>query len=178
MTMGLFSRRNRSPVPQQIYGAVVAQARMPEFYSVLSIPDSVTGRFDMLTLHMFLLGHRLARENAPLARQLSQDVFDEFTDGLDDALRAIGIGDTSVPKRKQAMVRGYYAQIEEFSPPIDAKDWPLLAERFCHRFLAGEKRAEATRLADYCRRAVDLLAALELEKLLAGKLAWPETRDI
>jgi len=178
MIMGLFSRLRRSPVPQQIYGAVVAQARMPEFYTELSVPDSVTGRFDMLTLHMFLLGHRLAQENDPLARQLSQEVFDEFTDGLDDALRAIGIGDTSVPKRKQAMVRGYYAQIEEFSPPINAKDWHVLAERFSQRFLGGERLAEAMRLAGYCNRAVGLLSGIELNQILVGKLAWPATGDI
>jgi cytochrome b pre-mRNA-processing protein 3 len=174
MILNLFSSRKRNPVPQQLYGVVVAQARSPEFYRDFGIADSVTGRFDILALHLFLLSHRLSKEADPLARQLSQSVFDEFTCELDDALRALGIGDTSVPKRKQAMVKGFYAQIEEFAPAIDAGDWKLLAERLSARFYGGRAKAEAARLALYCRSVCETLGRSGLSELLEGRLSWPD----
>jgi cytochrome b pre-mRNA-processing protein 3 len=174
MILNFFQSSKAKPVPQQLYGAVVAQSRMPEFYRHFAIPDSVTGRFDMLSLHLFLFSHRLSREADPLARQLSQDVFDEFTTDLDDALRALGIGDTSVPKRKQAMVKGFYAQIEEFAPAIDTGNWSLLADRLSARFYAGAAKEEASRLADYCRSACEKLGRIELPALLEGRLSWPD----
>jgi cytochrome b pre-mRNA-processing protein 3 len=173
MILNLFSSRKHNPVPQQLYGAVVAQARLPAFYRDFGIPDNVTGRFDMLALHLFLFSHRLSREADAVARQLSQDVFDEFTRELDDALRALGIGDTSVPKRKQAMVKGFYAQIDEFAPAIDAGDWNLLAERLSGRFFGGGAKAEASLLAAYCRSACETLGRSGLSELLAGRLSWP-----
>jgi cytochrome b pre-mRNA-processing protein 3 len=151
----------------------VAQSRSPEFYRDFGIPDSVIGRFDMLAFHLFLLSHRLSREADPVASQLSQDVFDEFTRELDDALRALGIGDTSVPKRKQAMVKGFYAQIEEFAPAIDGGDWNRLAERVSERFYGGGSKGEAVRMAGYCRSVCEALGRCGLSELLAGKISWP-----
>ena len=122
MILRFLARSRPDPVPQQLYGAVVTQARKPVFYLSRDFPDTVTGRFDVLALHMFLFSRRLSAEGDPRAPSLSQDVFDAFTGGLDDALRSLGIGDTSVPKRKQAMVRGFYGQIDEFAPLVDAGD--------------------------------------------------------
>jgi cytochrome b pre-mRNA-processing protein 3 len=174
MILRLFARSKPDPVPQQLYGAVVAQARKPAFYLEHGFKDTVTGRFDVLALHMFLFSRRLSSESDPAAAPLSQEVFDTFTDGVDDALRALGIGDTSVPKRKQAMVRGFYAQIEEFAPPIDAGDVDGLARAVSKRFFSGANPGESTRIAAYMLESAGMLAAQDFGAISSGRLNWPD----
>lgn len=49
---------------EELYGAVVAQARDPAFYRALGVADSPEGRYEMIVLHLFLLLERL-RADAP-----------------------------------------------------------------------------------------------------------------
>ena len=67
MLRRLFSRSRPSPVPQELYGRLVTQARQAAFHEIAGVPDTVPGRFDMVCLHMFLLTRRLAAEDDPLA---------------------------------------------------------------------------------------------------------------
>ena len=97
----------------------MARARDPWFYDQVGIPDTVMGRFDMLALHVYLLARRFKGENTTESRSLSQKVFDLFVDDLDRALRELGVGDTTVPKRKKKMVRSFYGQIEDFDHHLD-----------------------------------------------------------
>jgi cytochrome b pre-mRNA-processing protein 3 len=173
LMLRMFARSRPDPVPQQLYGAVVAQARNPAFYVALKFADSVTGRFDVLALHMFLFSRRLAVESDPLAPTLSQEVFDAFTAGLDDALRALGIGDTSVPKRKQAMVKGFYAQIDEFAPLIEAGDAAPLAEAISARFHGGGEKDASAQLTSYMLQAAAALAGQDFGAICKGALSWP-----
>lgn len=177
-SLPLRRRRSVSEVPQQIYGGLVTQSRRPVFYMRYGVPDTVTGRFDLLCLHVFLLSHRLSTQAEPLARELSQEVFDAFIDDIDRALRELGIGDTTVPKRKKRLIRGFYAQIDEFSAPLDTGDAAGLAQRVGVRFFADAKSPAADLLADYMMRSHRALADLPLEALLAGRIAWPDPERV
>ncbi len=123
---------------------------------------------------MFLFSRRLSSEEDPRAAGLSQEVFDAFTDGIDDALRALGIGDTSVPKRKQAMVRGFYAQIEEFAPLMAKGDAAALGEAVSRRFFEGANQDESAAISAYMLEAADALAAQEFNAIGNGLLSWPQ----
>jgi cytochrome b pre-mRNA-processing protein 3 len=173
MILRMFRSTRTDAVPQQLYGAVVAQARNPGFYTALKFHDNVTGRFDVLALHMFLFSRRLSADGDPRAPALSQEVFDAFTAGLDDALRALGIGDTSVPKRKQAMVKGFYAQIEEFAPLMEKGDAVALARAVSARFHGGGEGDASLQLATYMLKASAALGGQDFESICGGALAWP-----
>ncbi len=118
----LFGKSRSHEVPQQLYGTVVTQARQPVFFTHYGFADSVTGRFDVLALHLYLFSRRLVREDTDTSQSLNQEVFDYFTADTDRALRELGVGDTSVPKRKKKMIRTFYALVEEFGPALDAAD--------------------------------------------------------
>ncbi|MDP6954163.1 MAG: ubiquinol-cytochrome C chaperone family protein, partial [Alphaproteobacteria bacterium] len=75
-----------------LYGALVAQARRPEFYADLGVPDTVDGRFDMIMLHLSLLLRRLRGDDEALA----QAVLDTTFDDMDRNLREMGAGDLGV----------------------------------------------------------------------------------
>ena len=175
-----FKRIPASDVPQELYGSVVAQARQPVFFTDYGFPDTVTGRFDLVTLHLFLFSRRMVREDKPVAQSLNQEVFDRFTDETDRALRELGVGDTSVPKRKKRMVHSFYAIVEEFSGPLDANDADALIAKITTRFNAADARGagqvefKSRALATYLFAAVDILDATRCDELLKGRLTWPD----
>jgi cytochrome b pre-mRNA-processing protein 3 len=71
------ARRERQRTIERLYGAIVAQARLPVFYTALAAPDTIEGRFDLLVLHVHLVYRRLA-ELGEDGRMLGQALFDRF----------------------------------------------------------------------------------------------------
>lgn len=127
----------------------------------------------MLTLHLLLFGHRLARESDDIARSLNQEVFDIFTQDLDRTLREMGVGDTSVPKRKKRLVRTYYGQLHSLAPALDADDRNLLRERLAERFFGDGADVTAVAFADYVSSASEMLRAQSLADICRGRVEWP-----
>ncbi|MCB1386880.1 MAG: ubiquinol-cytochrome C chaperone [Nitratireductor sp.] len=150
----------------------MSQAREPAFYERYGFADTVTGRFDCLALHLFLLSRRLVRADTQPARSLNQEVFDRFIDDIDRALRELGVGDTSVPKRKKKLVRGFYGMVADFSAPMDGNDRTALLRAVANRFECGEPAAEL--LADYVLSAARHLDWIDGERLLSGTIDWPQ----
>ena len=100
------------PVPQRdkiasLYGAIVAQARAPAFYSLYGVPDTVAGRLEMLMLHVFLVLRRL-RDESGTALQLGQGIFDHFCQDMDDSMREMGVGDLAVPRKMRRIGQAFY----------------------------------------------------------------------
>jgi hypothetical protein len=56
------------PRSDSVYAAIVALARQPWLYSQAGVPDTVSGRFDMIVLHLSLLIERLRRTGRSRAR--------------------------------------------------------------------------------------------------------------
>lgn len=175
----LFNRAPVRSIPHELYGAVMAQSRRPVFFSRLGVADTVVGRADILALHMVLLGRRLAGEDSPQARALNQEVFDIYVNDLDRALRELGVGDTSVPKRKKRLVHGYYGQLAAFVPAIDIGDRDRLISAVAERFYDGVTGAPAKHMANYAMRSASRLAGLSFSEISRGRLEWgdPEQTD-
>ncbi len=168
-----FSRSGKpSNVPDQIYGTVVARAHDPLFFTEFELPDTVMGRFEVLAMHVYMFSRRMKREGGSVAISLSQEVFDLFVADVERALRELGIGDTSVPKRKKSMVRSFYGQIEDFDSPLDDKDTELLVERINQRFHEGQNQSGSQLLADYVCKLDLELSAIDMKIIKAGKLDW------
>ena len=172
----LFGKRLEETIPESLYGAVMAQARNAVFFTEMGLPDTVMGRFDALALHVYLFTRRLAADNTSTSSSLSQEVFDLFVADLDRALRDLGVGDTTVPKRKKKMVRSFYGQIEDFDKPLQDGDITVLTERVEARYLK-ENPGSAKKLAQYMIDAAGKLADQSSEKLLSGLLEWPELSE-
>ena len=133
------------------------------------------GRFDMLALHAYLLARRLRSESNPDATDLSQEVFDLFVADVERALRELGVGDTTVPKRKKKMIRSFYGMIEDFDQPIDQNDIELLKDRVRTRFFEGTQDsdlADVTGLVDYILENAKNLENQSYADLGKGELNW------
>jgi cytochrome b pre-mRNA-processing protein 3 len=118
MILGAFRRGDHSRNIPALYGAIVAQARSPVFYTHYGVSDSVEGRFELIVLHLMLVLRRLgagrvvASERGPSlgpGSAVGQRLFDVFCRDLDDNLREMGVGDLPVPRRMRQSVRRFTA---------------------------------------------------------------------
>lgn len=170
--------QTENPVPQQLYGAVVTQSRKPIFFSKFGFEDTPMGRFDALSMHLFLFSRRLVREDTSLSTSLNQEVFDCYTADLDTALRALGVGDPTVPKRKKKMVRSFYGQIEDFAKSMDDADQASLELAVKKRYFEKVEKDRANEVANYMLQTSSLLDNQKMEQILKGKLNWLEDKIV
>lgn len=170
-------RRSRRLVVDALYGEIVASARRPRFYSEWQVPDTPLGRFEMLSLHLFLFLHRLHGEKGAL-RELAQEVTDHFFTDVDHSLRELGVGDMGVPKRIKKLARMFYGRLSAYGAAIDAADRAALAAAL-KRNIAPDRAAwkEAEALAAYVLDAHASLASEANEDLLAGKLRFAPFKE-
>ncbi len=154
------------------YGAIVTQARAPALYAALGVPDSVTGRFEMVVLHTVLLIDRLRREGEA-GTALGQRVFDDFCRDMDQSLRELGFGDFGVPKRMKKMGESFYGRAEAYGRTLGERT--ALAEAIARNvFPDSTTMASAGRLADYAMAAAAVLAQTPLASIGEGAIAFPD----
>ena len=121
MIFGLFRKSADSEAVYAVYSAIVAQSRRPVFYAQWGVPDTVTGRFDMISLHISLLFRRLRSERKDAAT-FSQAVFDLFFRDMDRSLREMGATDLGVPKKIQKMGNIFYGLLAHLNEAMDKGD--------------------------------------------------------
>src|SRR5262245_60972723 len=105
-------RTPRQATIDALYGTIVAQARLPEFYVAYGVPDTVEGRFELLVVHQALTARRLAREPATAA--LGPALFERFCRDLDHNLREMGVGDLTVPKKMQGFAEAFFGRARAY----------------------------------------------------------------
>jgi cytochrome b pre-mRNA-processing protein 3 len=169
----LFTRGHIESAAHDLYKAAVTQARQEGFYLSLDVPDSVDGRFDLLTLHVFLLLHRLG-EGGRQAKVLSQAVFDLMFTDMDGNLREMGVSDLAVGGRVKTMAKAFYGRIGAYEPGLQSEggDLSVLKEallRNLYRGVATDDRV-LTAMALYIRRENTALTAQSLKDLGDGKV--------
>ena len=168
----LFDFGRPSEQPEALHAALLAQARHPAFYEG-GVPDTFEGRFDLLLLHLVLLLGRLREDE--VTRALAQDVFDHFFREMDRALREMGVGDLSVPRRVHDMAEAFYGRARAYDAALGTPGNEALEAALDRNVFAGTGDREApARLARYVRAAVETLAAVPREDFLAGRLRFPD----
>jgi len=171
MILPLFRKTSRTDQVFAVYNAIVAQSRRSTFYAGWSVPDTLTGRFDVLSLHLSLVLRRL-RSDEKHARGFAQELLDLFFKDMDRSLREMGVGDLSVPKRIKKMGNLFYGLLNAVTQALDAGDNQALQD-VLGRNIYDEAPPEALEaLATYVDAAAAALAAQPLEGILAGKLEF------
>ena len=102
----------------QLYGAAVAAAREPYLYQTVGVPDTLDGRFDLVSLYAFLLIRRLTGEPEP-GPKLAQAVFDAMFSDMDINLREMGVGDLGVGRRVRAMWEAFHGRANAYSAAMN-----------------------------------------------------------
>lgn len=169
----LFRKRTDTEPVYAVYSAIVAQSRQPRFYADWQVPDTVTGRFDMISLHMALLFRRLRGEKDG-RKEFSQAVFDVFFKDMDRSLREMGVTDLGVPKKIQKMGNIFFGLLAAMSEAMDRNDKTALGEVLSRNIFDGANGAHVAALADYLLTQDGFLAGQEADKIIGGDVRFDE----
>ncbi len=137
------------------------------------MPDTPLGRFEMLSLHMFLFQHRMHKETGA-SWDLAQILIDDFFEDVDHSLRELGIGDMGIPKRMKKLAKMYYGRTAAYADALERGDREALTAALARNIRPeAESWPEAAKLADYVVGAVEMLAAQDSETIRAGSISYP-----
>ncbi|MFM8700779.1 MAG: ubiquinol-cytochrome C chaperone family protein [Hyphomicrobiales bacterium] len=163
-------RRNRDLV-EKLHATVMIEARQMAFFSDLGVPDTVEGRFDVLTLHLVLVVRRLNMLPSP-GPEIAQDLVDTAFRHFDSALREMGVGDVTVPKRMKALAEAFLGRAKAYEDALrrdvpDALTAAVLRNIYANR---AECAAFAGALGAYVRDAVMAYEGAELALFERGQI--------
>ena len=169
----LFRQRRPKIAGPLLYESAVAQARQPAFYTAFGVADTVEGRFELYSLHVILILHRLKGEGGEAA-ETAQVLFDVFLSALDNALREIGVGDLSVAKKMRKLGEAFYGRAKAYDASLSGEGDALdaLIGRTVLEDQAEPGRPES--LAAYVRHCAAALAGQPLHAVLEGRVEWPD----
>jgi cytochrome b pre-mRNA-processing protein 3 len=151
--------RERRQLAREHYRALSSRSRAPEFFTEFAVPDTIDGRFDLLTLHAWLVLARLKEQGAhDLAQSLTNAIFI----GFDEGLRDLGAGDMGIGKKVKKMADAFYGRLNAYGA---AKDEADMADTLLRNVYRGgpEHGDQARRLAHYVLQTQQKMAGLDLK---------------
>ena len=161
----------------RLYDAVVRQARAPEFYVLCGVPDTVAGRFDMVTLHAYVVLRRLKElggRGDQKGTHLAQAVFDRMFADFDQNLREMGVGDLAVGHRIKDLAKLFYGRLKAYDEATAGEAMGLAAALERNAFADGAPtQAQLASLAAYLRGAIAQSRSWSLETLAHAKIDFP-----
>ncbi len=168
----LFGTPAEAEVAKKLYATIVRQSRQPSFYSHLGVPDTLDGRFDLISLHVFLVLRRLKADHS-VTKALAQALFDTYFGDLDACLREMGAGDLGVAPRIKKMAQAFYGRMQAYDDAL-AKGHEALCAALCRNLYGtvavGDAKLSA--MANYLQAQVDRLASQTTEQIVKGRLEF------
>ena len=157
MIFNLFRKSTATDAAFEAYRSIVAQSRQEKFYADWGVPDTVTGRFDMISLHLGLVLRRLKGDS--VSRPFVQALVDLFFKDMDRSLRELGITDMGVPRRIEQMGKMFYGLTEVMDTALQSGQVAPV-EAVLVKNVYGSAHPGAAHLASYLIAESVRLAAL------------------
>lgn len=167
-----FGQPDGKAAVDRVYGSIVAAARQPVFYADWDVSDTPLGRYEMMSLHMVLVLHRLKGETE--AAGLAQELTDAYFRDLDHSLRDLGIGDLGIGKRIKKLARMFYGRAHAYGQALQAGDHPMLAAALRRNVVPDQPDWRGSdALATYALAAHEALRSQPVAAMLDGAVHFP-----
>ncbi len=179
MIFGLFRKKNNNQaIVVRQYEHLTQAARRPLFYSDMGVPDTVLGRFEMLTVVLILYFRRTA-QSVRSGQEIAQEIIDYFFEDIDHSMRELGVGDVGVPKRVKKFARMYYGRLESYAAALDTGDLEALKAALRRNIRPDEPDApDMTALAAYMIEAEAALKGVSEDEIAKGAAMLIEPRPM
>jgi|JI10StandDraft_1071094.scaffolds.fasta_scaffold1306015_2 cytochrome b pre-mRNA-processing protein 3 len=172
MLKRLFKPRPARLAGESLYAQTVVQARSPALYAALGAPDTTEGRFELYSLHVFLLLERFKAQGEQAA-ETSQALCDTYISALDNTLREMGMGDEGVSKRMRRLGEAFYGRIRSYEAALaPLPDTTALEAMLARTVYADADASGAPGMAAYIIAQRLALAGQPTERLCAGEVTW------
>ncbi|HEY9080820.1 ubiquinol-cytochrome C chaperone family protein [Magnetovibrio sp.] len=116
-----FSRPD--PIAVAWYATAVKAARQVEYFTDLGVPDTVDGRFDMISLTAALINRRIGlvdSQHAARIQELAQELFDVMFADMDINLRELGVSDEGMKHRIKPMASAHLGRVKAYTDALSA----------------------------------------------------------
>jgi cytochrome b pre-mRNA-processing protein 3 len=154
---------------EPLYRATVAEARDPLWYRDGSVPDTIDGRFDMVSSVLALVLLRLERDG-DATRDESVLLTEQFIDDMEGTIRQIGIGDPVVGKHVGKMMGALGGRLDAFRESAgDPTGFAAAVRRNIFREEPPSEQAVAL-VADRLARLRTRLDSMDTAAILRGQL--------
>jgi len=176
-TMSIFQRFRRRKAQKEtaikLYERIVGRSREAFFYESLQVPDTIDGRFEVLTMHAVLFLRRIKQvgeDGEEMGREVSEVLFKD----MDHILRELGVGDLSVARKVREMAEAFYGRAKAYDEGINSDDETILQEALERNLYRGEPAQPGlpALAAFYVRRTTAHLDGVEPDKLMNGQFDW------
>lgn len=118
-----FSRSSKLPSGAALYARIVAEARRPDWYLAAAIPDSLDGRFAVLSTLLALTDLRLG-QGGEVALERAPRLAECFIADMDVQMREAGFGDPGLGKQVRMMVGALASRVETWRGAVEkAAEW-------------------------------------------------------
>ena len=155
-----------------LWDAVIAAARAPHWYAEGSVPDTLDGRFDMISLVMALVLHRI--DDDPANALAGVQLTELFVSDMDGQMRQIGFGDMVVGKQVGRMMGALGGRLGAYRAPDGSEELRAALVRNLWRGKAPEAAGLAHVMAEVAALRAALAAMPVAELVAADRL--PGTR--
>jgi len=160
MIFSLFRKSPALDAAFEAYRAIVAQSRQEKFYADWGVPDTVTGRFDMISLHLSLVLRRLKGE--PRAKDFVQALVDLSFRDMDRSLRELRSTVLGVPNKVKKMGNVFYGLMGVLGEALDSGS-AANVEAVLTRNVYGGDNSHTSALAAYLIVEAQRLAGQAVE---------------
>jgi cytochrome b pre-mRNA-processing protein 3 len=177
MLQWLFGSRANQDIVERLYAAVMQAARHPLLFTQGGVPDTLEGRFDCLTLHIVLVLRRLKALPQP-AQDLAGDLVDRLFLGFDQALREMGVGDVTIPKRMKTMAAAFAGRAKAYEQGFlggEAEFSAALSRNLVSRPLSEREQGF---WAAYIDVATHHLESLDFASLTSADTLFPQPESL
>lgn len=171
-------KKKEDPRIRGVYDLCVAHARTPTFYLDYKVPDTMSGRFDLIVLHTFLFFHRIKAEDDAM-KDFGQKVFDTFVEDMDYSLRELGVGYQKVPKRMKQMGEAFYGRVDVYDKALENQDRQAMRQALGNNVYAefDDVPDVAERLVEYIFESSDRLTQIPRAALIEAEFQFPDPAD-
>ena len=156
-----------------LYKQIVAHARQPHWYLEGGVPDSVNGRFEMVSATLSLVLIRLEKD--PAQAQAMAFLTEIFVADMDAQLREFGVGDMIVGKRIGKLLGAFGGRLGAYREALADGAAPALLNDALSRNLYGDTAPTETQLAHVAnalRKVSVKLAEGSAAEIVAGRSSW------
>ena len=160
------------------YQKIVDVSRHKVFYNKLKVPDTLDGRYDLLTLFSIILIFSLTRSDKK-GIELSQILFDKIFLDLDLSLRELGAGDAGVHIKIKNMINSFMGRQKAYCNCFESNNFIKLEEHIIKNVYRNvtEFNNEPKLLANYCIKCISKFEKKKLDYFLSNNFNFPKVDE-
>jgi cytochrome b pre-mRNA-processing protein 3 len=158
-----------------IYDKLIAQSRNPIFYTQMGVPDDLSGRYNMIVIHLLILFASTKGLDGGDAQGLRQQVLERFIREMEAMVRDFGVDDARAQDEVRHIVDLCSKQIMAYDNAIANGDKKGLSAEILTAFqqVHDNSRADTDALAGYILNAVASVQAQPRASILNGHFEFP-----